>query len=484
MNARTQLPTGHAHHFLSRLDRVSRPHVELALSIYRDQELLRFVLGRARAPERAERVAISLEHPEEGPFVIVTREGRFVTCLGEGMHPGPSPVITRGQLDAAMARFADVRARDDARRRRFGEDGETAVILRRLLAAGDGLSREEFVAVSSIAPLLRRDLAAIQLHQARDLAAARDQLLRLLVRARTPHACYRQALRTYWDEVWSIGHLSVLAAMNGPDLVAELPELPWREHPAISLAAVDQGMTAVALKGIWAASKLGKSVLAGYKRALAEEPSWPGLLDAGLALTGLGLRHARLRAEVQKTLAAARVAPGDDATTEGRLRVVEMLAALAAPAFDDPAGCTRAQREAGASMLVQWGQSMPTGARYRFDRVEDVPEELALTVAAQSRSEYLYAPRAFAGLFAYLPWLAHAEPERLYLPAELLRAVHAAWAPEDTLSLLRSQLERAPRPGPAPEGPSRGGPCPCGSGKKHKRCCGDARREGAARKAA
>jgi uncharacterized protein YchJ len=29
---------GHDHHFLSRLDRVSLPHVELALSLYRDDQ--------------------------------------------------------------------------------------------------------------------------------------------------------------------------------------------------------------------------------------------------------------------------------------------------------------------------------------------------------------------------------------------------------------------------------------------------------------
>jgi uncharacterized protein YecA (UPF0149 family) len=29
---------GHAHHFLSRLDRLARPQVELALALYRDDE--------------------------------------------------------------------------------------------------------------------------------------------------------------------------------------------------------------------------------------------------------------------------------------------------------------------------------------------------------------------------------------------------------------------------------------------------------------
>ena len=57
-----------------------------------------------------------------------------------------------------------------------------------------------------------------------------------------------------------------------------------------------------------------------------------------------------------------------------------------------------------------------------------------------------------------------------------------AWRREiaEELAELRSQWIGTPSPAPAPEqrhpelpasGPSRNGPCPCGSGKKYKRCC-------------
>jgi uncharacterized protein YecA (UPF0149 family) len=51
---------GHATHFLRRLDRASDTHVERALTLYRDAELLRETLSRAEVPNGAERVAISL----------------------------------------------------------------------------------------------------------------------------------------------------------------------------------------------------------------------------------------------------------------------------------------------------------------------------------------------------------------------------------------------------------------------------------------
>ena len=83
---------------------MSDGHVELALALYNDLELLREVLARAGLPEGAERVAISLDDPIEGPFVVVTREGRFVTCLGAGMLVSDLPIVTRERLDAAAAR--------------------------------------------------------------------------------------------------------------------------------------------------------------------------------------------------------------------------------------------------------------------------------------------------------------------------------------------------------------------------------------------
>ncbi|WP_437726610.1 SEC-C metal-binding domain-containing protein [Sorangium sp. So ce861] len=54
------------------------------------------------------------------------------------------------------------------------------------------------------------------------------------------------------------------------------------------------------------------------------------------------------------------------------------------------------------------------------------------------------------------------------------RAGTASAALEDTMRLLAPLREhyhpkvQAPRQ----EGPSRKGPCPCGSGEKYKRCCG------------
>jgi hypothetical protein len=103
--------TGHAHHFLSRLDRLARPHVELALSLYNDVELLRFVLHEVGVPEGVARVAVCLGPPEVGPHLVVTREGRFVTALGEGMRPFDVTVVSREALEHLGRRVNTLRER-------------------------------------------------------------------------------------------------------------------------------------------------------------------------------------------------------------------------------------------------------------------------------------------------------------------------------------------------------------------------------------
>ena len=142
-------------HFLSRLDRLAGPEVDIALGLYRDPQLLRSVLGMVSLPDSAARVAISLADPVLGPFIIVTRDGHFVTCLGTGMKPGPHPVVTRGQLDALSAKVSDLKERLALATRIAGnKERACAQLLRRIVVTPDKVSREDFLAVSVWQPLL------------------------------------------------------------------------------------------------------------------------------------------------------------------------------------------------------------------------------------------------------------------------------------------------------------------------------------------
>src|SRR5262249_20464653 len=149
-------------------------------------------------------------------------------------------------------------------------------------------------------------------------------------------------------------------------------------------------------------------------------------------------------------------------------------------AFDQQEECAQAQRSFGAQILVHRTAHLSEGDPSRFARVEDVPEDLAMSAALQVEVECLHDPHGVGHLFTLLPWLPRAAPEALHLPAPLVRALHRPWTPERTFQVLRGHHEKdvqqaaARAEKAASAGPSRSGPCPCGSGRKYKRCCVDA----------
>ncbi|HSO00367.1 MAG TPA: SEC-C metal-binding domain-containing protein [Candidatus Nanopelagicales bacterium] len=471
---------GHAHHFLSRLDRVSLPHVELALTLYRDEDLLKYILGRARIADGADRVALSLDHPEEGPFLIVTRAGRFVTCLGAGMKASDLPVVTRGQLDGIAAKLGTLRERQEAANALAGGGGVRA-LLRRIYDAADDLSREDFIAISALQPLYAKRFARLYLEAAIDLEEAGLLLLPTLRKTERLKPVYKEALRAYWHTLWSVGHFAVLAAMDG---AAPLPEKLFSSFAesrdyTLSWATTRQGILSLALRGAWAVARLGKPLLGMYKQCYHGAATYLHNVDGALGLCALGLRHSRLRTEVDKTLNAAAAATlGDDRQS----RYVHAIRNAARTVNDierrSPGPFRAMHQKLGAKVWFEVTQRLPPGTPFRFDRPEDVPEALALTAAVNLPATYLdganHASDALMWLFMLLPWAARAAPEDLYFPRDALRAIRKPWTPDKTLTVLkalRDHEDRAYVPS-EPEGPTRSGPCPCGSGKKYKRCCG------------
>jgi hypothetical protein len=468
---------GHAHHFLSRLDRVSLPHVEMALDLYNDVPLLQFILQSARVPEGAARVALSLDHPEEGPFLVVTREGRFVTCLGAGMNAGDLPVITRGQLDGIAAKAGVLRSRLDAARRLAGPMGGVGKLLRRVHEAGDDLCREEFVAIAGLQPLYAWEFFRCLLAASIDVMDTRKVLLPHLRRSDRLRPEFRDALRSYWNTLWSIGHFSVLCALDGWASVERWPEDARSLVPtaSISWSAVREGLAPLALKGLWAAARIGKPLLAGYKQRYREANSPFSVINSGAGLAAIGLRHARLHAEVVKVLRAGPPSAGD--TTLGQLvrSINDALVGFVDPSVGVPQDFAVLQHATGADRWVRATRDAPPGTPLRFERVEDVPEDLALCAAVNDPFEFQKDTPAVFDMFLTLPWVARVEPEQLYLPRAAIKACWMRWEPEYSLQNLRRHRDyftNKPKR-VRPRGPARKGPCPCGSGKKYKRCCGE-----------
>lgn len=466
----------HQHHFLSRLDRLSLPEVELALSLYRDAPLVKHILAQIRLPERAERVALSLGDPVKGPFLVVAREGVFVTCLGKGMSTGDLTVVPRTQLDGIITKAEDLRSRVRVFEEVAGEHRGMKGLFERMHAAGSDFSREEMVAISALQPLFDLEILQMLYGTAMDLEDSREMLLPHLRRANKLKGISDSILRKYWSYFWLLGHLSVLTAMEGPALIERMPE-GLREHfvmTSYSWGCVRQGFSCTALRGVWGAARLGKAMLPLYKKNLHEANTTLTILDATMGITAIGLRHSRTRAEVEKALAAVHRRKEEGGPFDKVLSAAAGL--MEALLKDDPeqvAALRDFQRGIGARAVMRLTRSVPKGSPFAFEREEDVPEDLALTAGAHLDLPILNDMQAQKLTFLMLPWVAKAAPEDLYLPRDFIRAVRAPWKPADTYLLLRSFMEHYPNARPRPEGPTRNGPCPCGSGKKFKRCCGE-----------
>ncbi|HVK65983.1 MAG TPA: SEC-C domain-containing protein [Polyangium sp.] len=466
--------TGHAHHFLSRLDRLSVPHLDVALSLYRDDPLLRHILETARVPEGMERVAISLADPREGPFLIVTRGGKFVTCLGAGMGVRNLHVITRERLDAITEKVTTWRERTD---RFLNSTGNAAELMRALYERAQWLTREQFESIAVWQPFLAVELMRWMVDEAKAVDHMRNLLLREVPKNGKLHRRWDETLHGLWCRMWTLGHLSLLAAMGGKELYQELPEPARKAMSGLAYArpAVAQGLVGNAFRGIWGAARLGEVLLPYYEKAHEEADNILEIADSALTFTAIGLRYPALRAGVRQALSPSAPVP------EGRSHLVSLRKSLTNVFLsddEDPADLPSRLARVGADLAVILGKRTPPSSPYHFKDAADAPRDLARGALLLIDGSFLADHKLLPVMVMALPWLARAKPEELYLPADYIAAVRAPYEPEYALMLLRQDRTRlknyrAAEAKAEQAGPARSAPCPCGSGKKYKRCCGD-----------
>lgn len=461
----TQAGVQHAEHFLSRLDRLPRNEVDLALELYRDPELLRAVLDAATLPDRVERVAISIDDPVQGPFLVVTRSGHFVTCLGRGMRAGDLPIVTRGELDAISRKVTRLREKMALAKQLGGERGH-ARLLRRLLVASDSVSREDFLAVAAWEPLLGPAFLDLYLAMGRELVLQGP----VLRSRRSRRAQDEEVLHAYWNLLHAAGHMAILGAITADrEQYASLTDQYKGARAAFSYPLTGTGVSTFILKGAWAAARLGKLMLPDYKRALAEDVSFFELLDTLFALLAIGIRAKNTRAEIVKALHAA---PSTARTPQAQRirdvmgREVQLCCEITAQLLEAPA-------EELEAMVRRVGESyFEPGASNTDDPLR---EELVRTLPLMSWADGITDGKKLLISLHLIAATARGAPEQFYLPGELAKALHQPWTPADTWMVLDPLMktEQAGRKlGAGTASIGRQDPCPCGSGRKWKRCCG------------
>jgi hypothetical protein len=466
----------HAHHFLERLDRVTRAQTEFALELYRDHEAVAYVLDRVHVPPDAARVALAIDDVREGPFVIVTREGRFVTCLGAGMHHDHH-VVPRAQIDALLAKVAEMRARKEIAQRELRPDEEEGSIFHRIISRGSRFAREDFVAISAFEPMLGMTPYLVMLDMALETVKLRPAMAhgahKVAIKGST-----RKAIEKLDRLEWSVAHTMVLSGAGERRNLDEILERTARQtgfasSPTYPCSA--QAGSTFFMRSAWVAGRLGKGAIPGYKHALAEGDDWMAILDAGLGLGAIGLRHSGTLAEVKRILQSyppPPPPPPDGGVHQTSDAVRNSVARAVLLAIEDADERTKTTMQLGRDFCVAPGAGLPEGHPYRFDKSEDVPDDLART-AVLSLDADVHDRNVQSFMLVILPVAARAAAEDFYHPREVVRAWFGQWTPEESLDRLKrfaqGPKQEAVRAEPKP---GRNDPCSCGSGKKWKKCHG------------
>jgi hypothetical protein len=466
----------HAHHFLERLERVTRAQTEFALELYRDHEAVAYVLDRVNLPPGPERVALAIDDAREGPFVIVTREGRFVTCLGRGMHHDLH-VVPRGQIDALLAKVAEMRARKEIAQRELRPDEEEGNLFQRIISRGSRFAREDFVAISAFEPMLGMTPYLVMLDMALECVKLRPAMAhgahKVVIKGST-----RKTFEKLDRLEWCVAHTMLLSGAGERRNLDEILDRTAQSRGFIGSPTYPcsaQAGSTFFMRSAWVAGRLGKGAIPAYKNALAEGDDWMAILDAGLGLGAIGLRHSGTMAEVKRILQSYPPPPppppdGGVHQTSDAVRTSVAKAVLLA--IEDADERTKTTMQLGRDFCVVPGQNLPEGHPYRFEKAEQVPDDLART-AVLSIDADVHDRNVQNLMLVVLPVAARASAEDFYHPRDVVRAWFGQWTPEESLERLKRFAQ-----GPKQEGvraepkPGRNDPCACGSGKKWKKCHG------------
>lgn len=455
----------HDEHFLARLERLDDSQGQEALALYYDAPLVRALIRYAKLQSDSERVAVSLGDDREGPFVVVARNGAFVTALGRGMSPAPHPVIPKSALDAIRREHTNLgeawRAAVSVSR------GRERDVVRTFLRGGPHVSREVMRGLIATANARQEFWVSM-------LTELQDSLYR------TPRRCAKHpAWHTMTDEYFldlaRVVHAAtnifvILAASDLKQRPASHPLMQRMTSPRPSHALTMYGASAPLVRGAWAVGKFGGAMLAGCKADLRAADAGFVMAEAALGLASIGTRFARYRGEVRKALTIA--------TRPCEPQMDRYRREFAADVLQHDLDRERAReylRELGTSVLRAASCSLPPEHPQSVPMEGALPDELTLPAAVSVPLNLItdHGPHSVSLLASVGAAAGALDPEELYFPHEF---VSRAGPPTD-VDDLRNALTVARafwRPATVRVSPGlgRNERCGCGSGKKFKRCCG------------
>lgn len=458
---------GHAAHFLTRVDRLNAEHAELALGLYRDHELVKYLMHLLHVPTDTPRVALALDDTPKAPHVIVTREGRFVTCLGKGMRVKDATIVNRRSLDEVSDRAEALRK--VVASAQSGGTKERDRHLRRLRKARALLTREEFEHLLEWSPLLFADY----LKRALETSAYLEKALGYLKTVPRVGARHEALLRTYCERSWEFQHLAMLLAADHRGL----------QH---AFERVDRKAGTDSLHRTWLIHELLATC------------NWAGMFRAAVAAASMAeLIVPTLFKELERNEVSAEQQICSLTALHATLLRCPDLESQVLPVYER---YLKRKGDAGTLFVASWAQLLegvwrtqaqglldPVAADF-VDKLTDMeprtPQQVARMkglVSTSKRALYTLLPLPFqfgnkllTSQLLCMFDVCTMSPSDMYLPFK--DRVRTAWKPDEGMLWLQPRLDPVLRPKRLPAvkeaRPARNDPCPCSSGKKYKRCCG------------
>ena len=284
----------------------------------------------------------------------------------------------------------------------------------------------------------------------------------------------------FYDAVWSWSHLFVLASCGGRErrraMSSEVADVldPGAYRLVTSLLHGACGLGMHMARALWVVGAQASDLLGPIKK-METDPWIPNRLlrEAGLAM--IALASHKCRAEAIKALAAPvpvhrSGAPLSEKWEKGVLSLSRRVAASDAEAhtiYD------RRRREVVADWLMEAGPPAPIA----IASADDVPPDVAIATMATLEHSVAGEPTRLEDLLELLPALVRADASVLFAPRAWCPALAPVRDLDEAMSLVHRMSAAAGYLPPkmmrraAPK-IGRNDLCPCGSGKKHKRCCG------------
>lgn len=451
---------GHDHHFLERLERLESTELKLALKLYNDSMLVEEI--RKHPASASERFAVALTDDARGPHVILCRAGAFVTCLAAGMSTGASPVVPRSYVERCIAVTTRARgfSRDlnefDRRGFRFGS----------LIHRGPKLLREDMRPLLGVAPLFHAEFLMLQKETFNVVTPALAAF-----QSGKPVRQSNEVVQRFWTTQWLIGNCALLLSTTDYAGWTESAEQTSKQFgvPVYSpfgyLARALGGLNPF-LRALRASAAVGPNILERLLTGYRDDGNRIGPDAASeifLHLSAIALAHPTLAPEIKRAIRTAPCTPYVLPLLPPEAQDLDSL-------FDRPELLAARHEAAGRALVADIAKRFSHRSPLARVRAEDVPAHLANAMAL-CEDIPIDGKQGGERLLPGLAFISRAKREEIFVSEEHAEVLNGlAWNRDATRAMIP---RRRPMKPTEHFGPTRKGPCPCGSKKKYKHCCAE-----------